>query len=57
MYAPESPENLSHLVCLVVVLRVVLENFGLLGVLKVANELVEIEVLAPLLAVHKPILS
>lgn len=43
-----------HLICLVVVLRVELEHFRLLGVVEGADELIEVEFLAPLLALDEP---
>ena len=46
----------AHFIRLVVVLRVVFENLSLLLVIEVADEIVEVEVLAPFLAVNEPIL-
>jgi hypothetical protein len=39
----------------VVVLWVVLEKLGLLGVLEVSDEVIEVEFLAPLLTFNEPI--
>jgi hypothetical protein len=39
----------------VVVLWVKLENLGLLGVLEVSDEVIEVEFLAPLLAFNEPV--
>ena len=46
---------MPYLVRLVVVLRVVLEHFCLLSVVEGADELVEIEILAPLLTLDEPV--
>jgi hypothetical protein len=45
----------AHFICLVVVLRVVFEDLGLLLVVEVADEIVEVEILAPFFAVDKPV--
>jgi hypothetical protein len=51
----EACRGKAHFIRLVVVLRVVFENLGLLLVIEVADEIVEVEVLAPFLAVDEPI--
>jgi hypothetical protein len=46
---------MSYFIDLVVVLRIVLKNPRLLFVFETLNEVVKINLLAPLLAVNKPI--
>jgi hypothetical protein len=48
-------EKTTHLIGLVVILRVVLENLRFLCVVKVANEIVEPKLLPPFLTLHEPI--
>lgn len=44
----------AHFICLVVVLGVVFEDFSLLLVVEVLDEVVEVEILAPFLAIDEP---
>ncbi len=44
-----------YFICLVVILRVVFEDFGFLFVIEVAGKVIEVEVFAPFLGVDKPI--
>lgn len=45
----------TYLVGLVVILWIVLENFGLLGILKIADQIVCAEALAPFLIFDEPV--
>lgn len=47
-------EKKANLVCLVVVLRIVLEDLGLLLVVEGANEVVGAEFFPPLLTIDEP---
>ena len=44
----------THLIRPVIVLRVVFEYLGLFMVIKISHEIIDLEVFAPLFAVHEP---
>ena len=44
----------TYFVRLVVVLRIILKNLGLLNVVEVADEIIRAKLFAPFLTIHKP---
>ena len=46
--------HMSYFICLVVILRVVLEDLGLFVVVKIAGEIVEVCFFSPYFAIDKP---